>query len=447
MKQNNEPKLCYTMSRNAQTIMAHTDGEGYPVVQGELAGFVASVAAAGGALVVSNYHNAYETALETQLDTYLGFSKNQGLKPANSAHDSVFTTIGTKLGLVTPPADVADALLNEAMAISSETSSARSAEAAISTGLSSEVSTARSAEAEISTGLSSEVSTARSAEAAISTGLSTEVSTARSAEAAISTGLSTEVNVRSTADVAISDALSTEVNVRSTAEVAISDALSTEVSTARSAEAAISTGLSTEVNVRSTADVAISDALSTEVSTARSAEDAISTALSTEVTTARSAETVISTGLSSEVTTARSAEEDLSTQIANIRGSSLDKVYDVVSQYVTASAVEAYRTRLWLSEIDRFLNVMKANISVEPSAQTYNGGSVLSTAVIANRLNSVSGTVLSGVALDFGLNDALLSSIVAGDYTVSTGAQSGVGEINTTKDTVGNYQQLFSQSG
>jgi len=411
MKQNNEPKLCYTMSRNAQTIMAHTDGEGYPVVQGELAGFVASVAAAGGALVVSNYHNAYETALETQLDTYLGFSKNQGLKPANSAHDSVFTTIGTKLGLVTPPADVADALLNEAMAISSETSSARSAEAAISTGLSSEVSTARSAEAEISTGLSSEVSTARSAEAAISTGLSTEVSTARSAEAAISTGLSTEVNVRSTADVAISDALSTEVNVRSTA------------------------------------DVAISDALSTEVSTARSAEDAISTALSTEVTTARSAETVISTGLSSEVTTARSAEEDLSTQIANIRGSSLDKVYDVVSQYVTASAVEAYRTRLWLSEIDRFLNVMKANISVEPSAQTYNGGSVLSTAVIANRLNSVSGTVLSGVALDFGLNDALLSSIVAGDYTVSTGAQSGVGEINTTKDTVGNYQQLFSQSG
>ena len=339
MKQNNEPKLCYTMSRNAQTIMAHTDGEGYPVVQGELAGFVASVAAAGGALVVSNYHNAYETALETQLDTYLGFSKNQGLKPANSAHDSVFTTIGTKLGLVTPPADVADALLNEAMAISSETSSARSAEAAISTGLSSEVSTARSAEAEISTGLSS------------------------------------------------------------------------------------------------------------EVSTARSAEDAISTALSTEVTTARSAETVISTGLSSEVTTARSAEEDLSTQIANIRGSSLDKVYDVVSQYVTASAVEAYRTRLWLSEIDRFLNVMKANISVEPSAQTYNGGSVLSTAVIANRLNSVSGTVLSGVALDFGLNDALLSSIVAGDYTVSTGAQSGVGEINTTKDTVGNYQQLFSQSG
>ena len=345
------------MSRNAQTIMAHTDGEGYPVVQGELAGFVASVAAAGGALVVSNYHNAYETALETQLDTYLGFSKNQGLKPANSAHDSVFTTIGTKLGLVTPPADVADALLNEAMAISSETSSARSA------------------------------------------------------EAAISTGLSTEVNVRSTADVAISDALSTEVNVRSTA------------------------------------DVAISDALSTEVSTARSAEDAISTALSTEVTTARSAETVISTGLSSEVTTARSAEEDLSTQIANIRGSSLDKVYDVVSQYVTASAVEAYRTRLWLSEIDRFLNVMKANISVEPSAQTYNGGSVLSTAVIANRLNSVSGTVLSGVALDFGLNDALLSSIVAGDYTVSTGAQSGVGEINTTKDTVGNYQQLFSQSG
>ena len=429
MKQNNEPKLCYTMSRNAQTIMAHTDGEGYPVVQGELAGFVASVAAAGGALVVSNYHNAYETALETQLDTYLGFSKNQGLKPANSAHDSVFTTIGTKLGLVTPPADVADALLNEAMAISSETSSARSAEAAISTGLSSEVSTARSAEAEISTGLSSEVSTARSAEAAISTGLSTEVSTARSAEAAISTGLSTEVNVRSTADVAISDALSTEVNVRSTADVAISDALSTEV------------------NVRSTADVAISDALSTEVSTARSAEDAISTALSTEVTTARSAETVISTGLSSEVTTARSAEEDLSTQIANIRGSSLDKVYDVVSQYVTASAVEAYRTRLWLSEIDRFLNVMKANISVEPSAQTYNGGSVLSTAVIANRLNSVSGTVLSGVALDFGLNDALLSSIVAGDYTVSTGAQSGVGEINTTKDTVGNYQQLFSQSG
>ena len=73
MKQNNEPKLCYTMSRNAQTIMAQTDGEGYPVVQGELAGFVASVAAAGGALVVSNYHNAYETALETQLDTYLGF--------------------------------------------------------------------------------------------------------------------------------------------------------------------------------------------------------------------------------------------------------------------------------------------------------------------------------------------------------------------------------------
>jgi len=267
------------------------------------------------------------------------------------------------------------------------------------------------------------------------------------ADVAISDALSTEVNVRSTADVAISDALSTEVNVRSTADVAISDALSTEVSTARSAEAAISTGLSTEVNVRSTADVAISDALSTEVSTARSAEDAISTALSTEVTTARSAETVISTGLSSEVTTARSAEEDLSTQIANIRGSSLDKVYDVVSQYVTASAVEAYRTRLWLSEIDRFLNVMKANISVEPSAQTYNGGSVLSTAVIANRLNSVSGTVLSGVALDFGLNDALLSSIVAGDYTVSTGAQSGVGEINTTKDTVGNYQQLFSQSG
>ena len=286
MKQNNEPKLCYTMSlsRNAQTIMAHTDGEGYPVVQGGLAGFVASVTAAGGALVVSNYHNAYETALETQLDTYLGFSKDQGLKPANAAHTSVFTTIGTTIGS-TPPADVADALLNEAIAISSEASSARSAEAEISTGL------------------------------------------------------------------------------------------------------------------------------------------------------------------SSEVSTARSAEDDLSTQIANLRGSSLDKVYDVVSQYVTASAVEAYRTRLWLSEIDRFLNVMKANISVEPSAQTYDdGGNVLNAGVIAGRLNSVSGTVLAGVALDFGLNDALLSSFTSGDYKVLTGVGSGVGVINTTKDNTGAYQQLFSQT-
>ena len=336
MKQNNEPKL-YTMSRNAQTIMAHTDGEGYPVVQGELAGFVSNVTAAGGALVVSNYHNAYETALETQLDTYLGFSKDQGLKPAIAGHTSVFTTIGTTIGVT--PADVAEALLNEAMAISSETSAARSN------------------------------------------------------EAIISDALSTEVNVRSTADVAISDALVAEEGVRSTADKAISDALVAEE------------------GVRSTGDSTISNAVV------------------------------------SEVLVARSAEDDLSTQIANLRGSSLDKVYDVVSQYVTASAVEAYRTRLWLSEIDRFLNVMKANISVEPSAQTYDGGSVLSAAVIANRLNSVSGTVLSGVALDFGLNDALLSNITAGDYTVSTGLNTGVGVINTTKDTVGNYQQLFSQSG
>ena len=216
--------------------------------------------------------------------------------------------------------------------------------------------------------------------------------------------------------------------MRSTADVAISDALSTEV------------------NVRSTADVAISDALSTEVNTARSVEAAISTALSTELVRAPSVELAISTALSSEEVLARSAEDDLSTQIANLRGSSLDKVYDVVSQYVTASAVEAYRTRLWLSEIDRFLNVMKANISVEPSAQTYDGGSVLSAAVIANRLNSVSDTVLSGVALDFGLNVVILSSLTAGDYNVVTGVGSGVGEINTTKDTTGNYQQLFSQT-
>ena len=433
------------MSRNAQTIMAHTDGEGYPVVQGGLADFVSSVTAAGGALVVSNYHNAYETALETQLDTYLGFSKDQGLKPADAAHSDVFTAIQGLIGM--KPADVAEALLNEAIAISSETSAARSNEAIISDALSTEVNVRSTADVAISDALSTEVNVRSTADVAISDALSTEVSTARSAEAAISTGLSTEVNVRSTADVAISDALSTEVTVRSTADVAISDALSTEVNVRDRADVAIFTALSTEVNTARSVEDAISTALSTEVSTARSAETVISTGLSSEVSTARSAEAEISTGLSSEVTTARSAEDDLSTQIANLRGSSLDKVYDVVSQYVTASAVEAYRTRLWLSEIDRFLNVMKANISVEPSAQTYDGGSVLSAAVIANRLNSVSGTVLSGVALDFGLNDALLSSITAGDYTVSTGLNTGVGVINTTKDTVGNYQQLFSQSG
>jgi hypothetical protein len=90
---------------------------------------------------------------------------------------------------------------------------------------------------------------------------------------------------------------------------------------------------------------------------------------------------------------------------------------------------------------------MKANISVEPSAQTYDdGGNVLNAGVIAGRLNSLSGAVLTGVALDFGLNDALLSSLTAADYKVVTGVGSGVGVINTTKDNTGNYQQLFSQT-
>ena len=303
----------------------------YPVVQNELSTYIADVNAdANASLVVSNYHLRYETALETQLDEYLGFGKELGLKPADAAHSDVFTLISSAIGL--QPEDVADALLMEAQAIS------------------------------------------------------TEVDRAASVETVISSDLSTEVN-----------------------------------------------------RAASVENVIISD-LSTEVHRAPSVETVISTSLSTEENRAASVEAILSSGISSEI-------KDRSTEIANLKGASLDKVYDVVSQYVTASAVEAYRTRLWLSEMDRFLTVIRQNVSVA-GVPTYNdAGVVFSAAVINDRLDSDPQTVLGKVATDFGLVQTILSTNVLNSYQVETGAGSGVGVLGTLTDNEGKYQQLFSQSG
>jgi hypothetical protein len=346
----------------------------YPVVQNQLSSYIEGVNAdAGRSLVVSNYHVAYETALETQLDTYLGFKKEGGLEPVDPTHSDVFTLINSAIGA--QPLDVADALLVEAQAISTEFFRAASVETVITSDLSTEVHRAPSVEVLISTSLSTEVYRAPSVETLISTSLSTEVHRAPSVETVITSDLSTEVY------------------------------------RAPSVETLISTSLSTEA-----------------------------TKLSTELIRAPSVEAILSTGISTEI-------KDRSTEIANLKGASLDKVYDVVSQYVTASAVEAYRTRLWLSEMDRFLNVIRENVSVT-NVPTYNeSGVVYSVPVIDTRLNTSSQIVLGKVATDFGLDQAILSTSVENGYTVSTGLNTGVGELNATKDTVGNYQQLFSQSG
>ena len=133
--------------------------------------------------------------------------------------------------------------------ISTEASTARSAElllttgvSAVSTGLVTEASTARSAELLLTTGVS-----------AVSTGLVTEASTARSAELLLTTGVS-----------AVSTGLVTEASTARSAELlltsdvsAVSTGLVTEASTARSAELLLTTGLSTEVSKGGILDVSM----------------------------------------------------------------------------------------------------------------------------------------------------------------------------------------------
>jgi hypothetical protein len=147
----------------------------------------------------------------------------------------------------------------------------------------------------------------------ISGNLSTEVSTARSAELVLTNGLSAEVSRATAVETDISGNLSTEVSTARSAELVLTNGLSTEVSTARSAELVLTNGLSTEVSRATAVETDISGNLSTEVSTARSAELVLTNGLSTEVSRATAAEGILNTSINeSGVTITSVTIKDLS---------------------------------------------------------------------------------------------------------------------------------------
>lgn len=326
----------------------------------------------------------------------------------------VSATDSTIVGLQMNMADGSTAVRKDYVdtAVSTEASTARSAELSLEVSISVEASTARSAEASLESALSTEIvnrvaavsteaSTARAAETSLESAISVEASTARSAEASLESALSTEIvnrvaavsteaSTARSAEASLESALSTEIvnrvaavsteaSTARAAETSLESLISVEASTARSAEASLEAGLSTEIvnrvaavsteaSTARAAELSLETALSVEASTARSAEASLESALSTEIvnrvaavsteaSTARAAELSLETALSVEASTARAAELSLETALSveasTARSAEGSLEVRIGNEETRAASVEAVLSTELSNEVDR----------------------------------------------------------------------------------------------
>ena len=104
--------------------------------------------------------------------------------------------------------------------------------------------------------------------------------------------------------------------------------------------------------------------------------------------------------------------------------SSVTEITTAVNKFATAMAVEAYRTRTWIAEIDRYLRTINTHISVVPKENEY----MHSTSAAANSLTENNfllytdqPSMILGVAQSFGMSFSPLSSIISSADLVKTG--------------------------
>ena len=190
-----------------------------------------------------------------------------------------------------------------------------------------------------------------------SSGISTEASTARSAELANSTAISTEVVGRTAAVSTVTSGLSTELVTRASADTVLTNDLSTELVTRASADTVLTSGLSTELATRASADTVLTNNLSTEVVGRGLAVSTVTSNLSTELVTRASADTVLTNGLSTELVTRASADtvltSSISTEVIN-RGAAIS----------TATSAAVVREATVLSDAQDYTDLAVGNLPV-----------------------------------------------------------------------------------
>jgi hypothetical protein len=96
--------------------------------------------------------------------------------------------------------------------------------------------------------------------------------------------------------------------------------------------------------------------------------------------------------------------------------SSVTEITTAVNKFATAMAVEAYRTRTWIAEIDRYLRVVNSHFSMVPEENAY----MHETTAAGNPTTNQNGLLftnpadmINGVAESFGMSFSALSSIIS----------------------------------
>jgi hypothetical protein len=310
---------------------------------------------------------ATQTALNLKANT-TDVSTSLGLKE-DAANKSTTTTLGTS-DVLFPTQNAVKTYVDGNMT-------------SITNAISTEATTARAAEATLTTNLAAEATTARAAESAISTAISTEATTARAAEATLTTNLTAEVNTARAAELANATAISTEATTARAAEATLTTILASEATTARAAESANATAIITEATRATGAETALAadiatnaNAITAEATRATGAEATLTTNIATNTTaiadeTARATavETTLTTNLAAEVTRATDAEGTLTTNVT-----------------ANANAIASEKTRATAAEA-----TLTTNLATE--ASTARAAELANAAAIALKENSSNKTL------------------------------------------------------
>ena len=277
-----------------------------------------------------------------------------------------------------------------------------------------------------SASVTSEASTARAAEGTLTSGLAAEASARTSADAALTTNLASEVTNRGTA-------VSGEASARTSADATLTTNLAAEVTRATASEATLSANIASEVTNRGTA-------VSGEASARTSADATLTTNLAAEATNRVAAEATLTTNLASEVTNRVAAEATLTANIAaevTNRGTAVSGeasartsadatlTTNLAAEVTRATASEATLTTNLASEVT---NRVAADALKAPLASPTFTGTVTGPTFVGALTGNASSS-----------SDGLTSSTGTAPLTLTLSAKALTGSISQANTTTSGY--------